>query len=118
MAEDGEQEPRPPGALRDALGLQAGYAVRRAPPAAGAPDDSSNDCSLRQDDTQPRRPEVRPRSAAHPSNDGNLRQQSEGQPGGPSPDTSNDGNLRQKMASTNGGASTASPGIRLPSVRP
>jgi hypothetical protein len=60
MAEDGgqaprraqDQGPRPPAALLEGLGLQAGYAVRRAPPPAGSPDDASNDGNLRQQMTQ------------------------------------------------------------------
>jgi hypothetical protein len=78
-------EPRPAGA------------VRRAPPPAGAHDDASNDGSLRQDEAQPRRPEVRPRSVALPSNDGSL---------------------RQRTAQHDAGTSVAPPGIRPPSVRP
>ena len=125
MADNGDQAPhraqpqgpRPPDALRDALS-QAGYAVRRAPPAAGAPDDAPNDGSLRQAEAQPRRPEVRPRSDALPSHDGSVRQASEARQNGSPPIAPNDGNLRQQGGATPSGARpTVRPPVRRPAVR-
>lgn len=105
MAEDGEQTPRqaqpqgprPPAALQE-LRLQAGFAVRRTPPAA-VPGEPSNDGSLRQVEGQPQRPDIRPARAADPV-------------------PSNDGSLRQGTSQPQGQASGNRPTVRPPGHRP